>query len=354
MSFARSVFLGLVHFWMTPIRAEPLALFRILVGGSAVVMALASYLPRLAGDVGPEGACPLGLLDSWLDRTHRFCLLRGPQNIPVVEGWFLPEARTAWRDWADSPSGAFTLFGIWTLSLVGLTSGFCTRLCAIAAWALTTSFQLRLSWTLNGGDAVYRNALFYLMFAPAGATWSVDAWLRRRWGWGAREEPVVIPPWSVRLLQIHVCYVYLFTGLWKLWDGDWGEDWLNGEAVYWMLNDLAISRWSYLDVPIPMLFCRLGSWGTLIFELGFPVAVLFRRLRYWWLAVGLALHIGIFLTIDVGWFSQAILCWYALFLSGERCAALRAWLLGLWSHRKSCTAVQSREPECQPARLSAT
>jgi hypothetical protein len=319
----RALFAGAVAFWREPIRAEPLALFRILVGGTMLAMLFLSYLPRLGDDIGPDGLCPLEAVEPRLDRTHRFCLLRGPQNVPYAEEWFSAATVARWRDWGNTPHGALTLLAVWAVALVGLTLGAGTRLCALVAWALAVSFQARLFLLLNAGDRLYRHALFYLMIAPAGATWSVDSWLRWRLGWQPAGAALV-PPWSVRLMQIHLAYLYLHTGLGKVWDGDWGEDWLSGEAIYWVLNDLAISRWSYLDVPVPMWLCKLASWGTLVFEIGFPLAVLFRRLRPWWLLAGVALHVGIFLTMEVGWFSQATLCWYALFLSPERCEALRA------------------------------
>ena len=61
-------------------------------------------------------------------------------------------------------------------------------------------------------------------------------------------------------------------------------DWLRGEAVYWVLNDAAVARWPYCRFPVPLRLCRLASWGSLFFEIGFPFFVLFRRLRRWLLA----------------------------------------------------------------------
>ena len=127
------------------------------------------------------------------------------------------------------------------------------------------------------------------MFAPAGAVWSLDAVLKRR----RDPSPVMIPPWSVRLMQIQLAVIYLFTGISKLSGGLVGNDWITGEAVYWVLNDLSLTRWPYHWLPIPMFVCRLLSWGTLAFELGFafvtvlpPRWVFVRRLRGGWLLAG--------------------------------------------------------------------
>jgi hypothetical protein len=322
-----------VDFWVKPIRAEPLALFRILLGTVAILSVLFSLLPRLDLYLGKDGLCPPGALDAWLKKSGRFCLLRGPVSLPLLghwlpeqwakqypwlDGWVPDGAATIWQRWGEEPAVAYAAFGVWLLSLLTLTLGWKTRLSAITAWALTTTFDYRLTWLTNGGDDLLRAGLFYLMLSPAGTAWSLDA--RRQ---PAALGPRLIPPWSVRLMQIQFALVYLFTGLVKLsgpyYDeyGHFAQDWLTGEAVYWVLNDIAVARWPYAWLPVPLSVCRLLSWATLAFELGFPLLVLFRRVRPWLLLAGLAFHLGIWVHTEVGWFSQVSLCWYALFLSGD-------------------------------------
>src|SRR5581483_2165602 len=115
-----------------------------------------------------------------------------------------------------------------------LTLGLATRPATIVAWALAVTFHNRLPWVLNGGDALFRAGLFYLMLAPSGAAWSLDRWL-----FPAR-QPVLVPAWPVRLMQIQLALIYFATGVSKL-----PADWLSGEAVYWVMNDLAVARWPY-------------------------------------------------------------------------------------------------------------
>src|SRR5262249_294941 len=150
------------------------------------------------------------------------------------------------------------------------TLGLFTRLSALAAVALAGTFYNRLPWLMNGGDLLARNGLYLLLLSPAGAAWSLDAWRRGATG------PVLIAPWSVRVMQVQLAVMYFCAGVGKL-----GPDYYSGEAVYWVLNDVALSRWPYTQAPVPLLACRLLSWGTLVFELGFPVFVLFARVRPW-------------------------------------------------------------------------
>ena len=297
-----------------PLRPEPLALFRILLGGTVLLSLLLSLAPASTA-TSPQTASAPDNLDSWLKETHRYSLLRGPINLPILER--LLERGTGRRlgEMGREPqAGVHILFGLRLLALACLTAGLAPRPAAFAAWVLTVSFQHRLNWLLNGGDELFRTGLFYLILAPSGAAWSLD----HLW-W--KPGPALISAWPVRLLQIQFCLIYLANGVVKL-----NADWLRGEAVYWVLNDAAVARWPYCRFPVPLLLCRLASWGTLVFEIGFPFFVLFRPLRPWLLATGVAFHAGIWLTTEVGWFSPLTLCWYALFLSPPAAERILRWL----------------------------
>ena len=67
---------------------------------------------------------------------------------------------------------------------------------------------------LNGGDDTLQVALFLLMLSPSGKALSLDAWLRRRFF--GQSGPDWVPPWSIRVMQIQLCIIYLTTGLAKL------------------------------------------------------------------------------------------------------------------------------------------
>jgi hypothetical protein len=328
-------------FWARPLRAEPLALFRILIGATILASLLTSLGPRLSRDLGPDGLYPGQAADDWLRRGGVFCLLRGPANLPLLDELLPAEAAAAWRDWCDEPAHAVWMFGVLVAAAACLTLGLCTRTATVVAWALFVSFNQRLLYLLNGGDSMMRCALFYLMFAPSGAVWSLDRLLRDRSrtpepassaAQGTKgSEPVLIPAWPVRLMQIQLALVYFFTGVAKL-----GWDWIDGEAVYWVLNDFTLTRWPYHCLPVPIFVCQMLSWMTLIFEIGFSffvavaaphrlvvhvrrfrLAVTVPALRPWVLLVGLALHLGVLIHTEVGWFSPATVAWYALFLSGD-------------------------------------
>ena len=335
------------NFWAKPIRGESLALFRILLALTILLSQLTGIGRVLSETCGPDGYCPIKTNDEWIASQGRSCLLRGPVGLPLLGDWLptwlvedhawlghlqnrvSPDTAQAWAAWGERLDSHYLLFGAFLLSLVCLALGLGTRLSALGAVLLAGTFHNRLPWLMNGGDSLFRNGLYFLLLSPAGCCWSLDRVIGRRlgrWlGWQVSDEPVMIAPWSVRLMQIQVCCMYFFTGVVKTGDsffitGDketWG-DYVDGMALYWVMNDLAITRWSYAWLPLPVFVCRMMTWTTLTFELSFTFLVCIRPLRKWILLLGLALHLGILVVMEIGWFSQVTLCWYVLFVPGEK------------------------------------
>jgi hypothetical protein len=332
-------------FWAQPIPAEPLALFRVALGVTIFLSAMTGIFPRLVLDLGPDPLIPASALGDWPRESGRFCLLVGPGGVPLLEDWIPPDSDVA-RNWAwlgDQPWFNYLMFGVWMLAVVAMTTGWRTRLMTFVCWLLACSFHTRLAWLNNGADSLYRLGLFYLIFSRAGAVWSLDAWRQQRRAERLGEAvpaQVLVPAWPVRLLQIQLILMYFFTFLAKvtagypedeLRAGNWwaairGQDYWNGEAVYWVLNDTTLHRFPYHMVPIPLFVCRVLTWGTLIFEGGFAFFVVWKRTRPALLVIGVLFHLGILLHTEVGWFSQVTLCWYTLFLSAPTAAAVQRWL----------------------------
>jgi hypothetical protein len=317
----------LFDFWVKPIRAEPLAAFRICLGLTLFFSTLESIVVNFDLYMGPDRLMPPSSIDPWIIKRNSWTLFRGPINIPYLETHLPDRYKEAWVNWAEDPRHTYWLLQLWMLASLCMAMGLYTRFSTILTWALTVSFHYRYSWFLNGGDQLVRCGLFYLMFAPAGKVWSLDAWLgRARNGANPTNGPVFIRPWTVRLLQIQLACVYFFTGIYKL-----GDDWYYGEAVYWVLKDITLTRFPYSWLPIPLFICRILTWATLVFEIGWPLFVVIPFLRPWLLVGGVLFHLGILFHTDIGWFSFISLAWYPLFLSGE---TFRRFLPGRSKDRK--------------------
>ena len=337
----RAVWRGLVQFWTAPVRAEPLALMRIVSAFCVLLSALTSIAPNLPQFWFDEGLIPVAVADEYMRRVGRFSVLSGVTSQAAIVLWFI----------------------LWMVSLLLVLVGWQTRIACVMAWILAVSFNMRGLWSLNGGDDVAVLLLFYLMISPCGAAWSLDA-LRRRVktyrdpdagfempAARSRAEPAMIAPWSVRLMQIQLVIIYLFNGINKLNLSE-TNDYLTGEAVYWVLNDLTLTRLAYDMLLAPLWLCRLLSWGTLVFELGFVVFVFIPRLRPWLLLGGVLFHEGIFITMEIGWFSQMTLCFYPVFLSGASVAAFAAWLARSRSAKKYVVCFDTFCPVCRRSKFA--
>ncbi len=130
-----------------------------------------------------------------------------------------------------------------------------------------------------------------------------------------------MPIWPLRLIRCQVSLIYLSSALWKLLYPIWRD----GSAVYWALNLNAFHRFPWqLPVAAEPLVVLL-TWGTLLFELFFPLLVWFRVTRTPTLLAGLGLHLGLWLTLEIGPFSLVMMASYIAFLDPSRVARIR-WL----------------------------
>jgi hypothetical protein len=250
--------------WTRPVRAECLAVLRIGLAFCLLVDLLTSYRSHLHDFFG-NGA------------------LRALFGLPFA----LNET---------------ALFWLWVAATVLLLIGYWTRYAAALAWLLSLTFAQANPFIDNAGDVVRTITLFYLMLCPCGAVWSVDCFRQRHRGAG----PIYVWPWPLRLLFIQLVLIYFMNGLAKLSGGSW----LDGTSVYYVLGDLTLSRVSLAQVPLLANVMRIATWLVLFWELTFPVLVLFRRTRAAALAFGVAFHLGVWMSLELGSFAPYMLCLY--------------------------------------------
>lgn len=95
------------------------------------------------------------------------------------------------------------LFWVALGSTILLTLGLFTRLNSVLVLNCLTSIQQRNLYITHGGDTFLRLAGFFLIFAPAGAPFSVDRLIRLRRG---KESPTIQPrsPWAQRMIQLQL------------------------------------------------------------------------------------------------------------------------------------------------------
>jgi len=200
---------------------------------------------------------------------------------------------------------------LWVV-FVAMTIGVFSELAVLGAFV---GQILHAHWNttpLSAAHQLETVLVFCLLWAPTGRVWSVDQWWRKKTG--APAPSGLAPAWPMMLMRCQVALIYLSSGLHKLAFSAWRD----GSAVYWSLalNDFHRIPWTIPPSAVP--FLAILAWGTLFFELLFPVLVFFRRTRMATLVAGIGLHLGLWATLELGPFSWIMLASYIAFVDPER------------------------------------
>lgn len=241
-------------------------------------------------------------------------MVRSLQRIPAWSLHLLSGA-DAWQA---------TLFGVATLLAVALLVGWQTRLAAVGSWILLASVQVRMPLVLNAGDTLLRVALFWGMFLPLGAVWSVDAWRTNR-----RDNPSGSPTALARrrysnpfssaatlALIVQLALVYWFAG-WAKWNDAWLQEDALGNVFKFGLYGLPLGA-ALSDYPaLTQFFSRATVWFELLGPLLLFIPWQTARLRMIAIVGFVLLHVGIAVTMTVGLFSYAAIAVWMGMLPGE-------------------------------------
>lgn len=214
-------------------------------------------------------------------------------------------------DWFRSDTAVAILMALLIWAAVLLIIGYHTRLAAAVAFVAVVSLHRRNPFVFQAGDNLLRSFSFYFLFAPAGVALSVDRWRREKGGFW---EFPLRAPWAMRLIQVQLSLLYLFS----VWEKVRGTTWNNGLAV-----SLAMRIDELVRVPVPssisdsLLISNVLTFGTLAIELACAVLIWNRRACPWVLAAGFVLHLFIEITMRVGFFSLVIFLYYLAFIPPE-------------------------------------
>lgn len=203
----------------------------------------------------------------------------------------------------------FLLAGVFAVLLV---LGWRSRLAVVASWLLLLSLQNRNTMILSGEDNLALLMLFWAMFLPLGARYSVDAALD--------PDPERLPNahFSVATLALLVqgMSMYFFSALLKS-DPVWIPE---GTAVYYALN------LDYFATPFALWFRQFEplltglTYYVWTLELVGPFLifcpVLHRPLRVALLLGFATMHLGFWLCLEIGLFPLISVIMNLVFLPG--------------------------------------
>lgn len=311
LDWARSVVRAWDRFWFTPEQPHTLALIRIL-GGVMLFYTHLVWTLDLAAFLGPRAWVPRGTA----------ALLNQNESGATIFAW-------SYLAWTDSPAAIWALHLAALVVFALLTVGLWTRVTSILAFVIALSYCHRLTGSLFGLDQLNVFIATYLMLGSAGAVWSVDRWLaaRRNFpsplggeGSGVRAVGTNI---ALRLLQLHMCVIYLFGGIGKMR----GELWWDGSALWFAFANL---EYQSLDmtwlVHAPWLIALL-THVTVFWETFYCFLIWPKLTRPLCLAIAVGVHLGIGLCLGMWTFGLAMLIGNLAFVPAETVRAVVAWLV---------------------------
>jgi hypothetical protein len=292
-----------------------MALVRMFVGGSLLVL----LVPFVATEAGREvvrfAFCDVdfggyrGIVGSPAVR-----LLGGPTEA-VLQGLLL----------TATIASMFMVVGLFGRVPI-LVAAVCTNI-AFAQNADVT----------GGGDALLGNALFLLLLADATATLSLDC----RWRTGRFVDATPVAAWPRKLALVQLAIVYTVTGVQKLVSSAWTP--LDGfSALYQILQSPQWARSpGFIEATDGWLVlpAALMSLATIVWEVGFFMVLIKPRWRGLFAVVGVGIHIGILLLMEVGIFSWLSMSLYPTMFP-RQCGALVA----RFSRRAPPTLATSANP----------
>ncbi len=143
------------------------------------------------------------------------------------------------------------LFLAAAIAAVLMLFGYNSRLATIASWILLISLHNRNPLLIFAADDVLRAVMFWAMFLPLGAAYSVD----RAMNTSPRPVPLRILSGATLALMAQQCFIYIFSAVFKTTNEAW---WPNGTAVYYTLS------YDQYVTPLGHFLLNLGPLLTVI------------------------------------------------------------------------------------------
>ena len=229
---------------------------------------------------------------------------------------------------------------VWTLVILALVGGLSVAVGLggriaplITAQALLALRGIYVSQGAYG--TIIANGLWLLILANATRTLSLDCRLRTgRW-----TDDTPVPAWPKLVSMIQLSLIYFSSGLHKL-----STAWLPGgdmSALYYILQQPNWQRTDMSWVASIYPLTQVGTALTWLLEIAWPILLLaalyrtpkratrllgrlFTRFdpRKFFMPLGIVLHLGVAITLDVGPFFLAMVAFYPCYLSPAELRAL--------------------------------
>jgi hypothetical protein len=290
LNSARAVAEAWDGFWFSPADPTLLGLIRILTG-LMLLYTHAVWGLVLERFFGPR---------SWLSPE----LVRALQDEQYAYSfwWLVPGTHT----------GIWLTYGLSMLVLVLFTVGLWTRISSILSLVIVISFAHRAPEAMFGLDQINAMLTLYLAIGPSGHALSLDRVLanRRKGTWPQPAVPSLGANLALRLINVHMCIIYLFAGISKLQ----GESWWTGEAMWRAFANLEYQTADMTWLAWHPWIVNIMTHVCILWEVSFCFLIWKPRLRPLMLAGAVLLHVGIGVCLGMWTFALIMLVGCSSFL----------------------------------------
>jgi hypothetical protein len=225
---------------------------------------------------------------------HDWLRLLNHESRRVSEAVLAAESSTVPRlGWLVTGGTAFglseksALLLIWLLLLgasLCLIAGLFCRTAAVTGWLLHLMVVKSTSIFSYGVDSFTTIGLFYLALSPLPDPGSLD------WQWRKlRPRYADLAGFFQRTLQLHMCFIYSFSGLTKIL----GSGWWNGDNLWRALTRPPFDMIDPAFIAKGKSFLPLAGIAICLLELGYAVFIWPKQTRTIWLLAVIGMHIGI-------------------------------------------------------------
>jgi hypothetical protein len=181
--------------------------------------------------------------------------------------------------------------------------GFFSRISSILLIFLQISFIKYGSLLYYGADFFTTMSLFYIFLFPSSSYFSLQ---KKFFPKSLKFVPNQSLTLCKRLIQIHLCVAYFFSGFDKIL----GFNWWNGESIWKAIHlpnfNHFIDMGSSISNP---LFYVIVGWFTIIIEMLYPLFINIQSTRKIWLYSTIGMHIGIVISFNLFFFSTIMITW---------------------------------------------
>ena len=168
---------------------------------------------------------------------------------------------------------------------------------------------------VNGGDKMVRLILLYMIFANSYQYFVL--YKNKKEISEKGELKNLISNLAAVSIMLQLCIAYFGSGIAKIND----TFWLNGEATYY-----ALSMERFVGTPLNKYIVQqkwidyITNYGTIVFELLFPLLIWVKKMRKPLLAAGIIFHLCIYIFMMIYGFEIVFILIYGLFLPNKMLA----------------------------------